>query len=158
MCQNEEVEELAQSYCTTCNLHLCVLHTKLRKKSPKTKIHALNTLKKIEAPSVIGNVCKSHPSEKLELICTTCNDEFICYRCYTFDHRNHDYISIREARKLLENERESNVKMLNEIEETITKFEKVINEVDKKAELELEKIQDQTQRVIKAVEDREKKS
>lgn len=157
-CQEDDMEEMAQSYCPICELHLCNFHTTSHKKSSKTKTHILDILKKVASQEVtpaVENICKYHPSEKLELICRTCNDEFICFRCYTFDHRERDYISIKESRKILETEREDNAKMISEIEEAITSYQKVINEIDKKAKGELEKARSHTSRVIKAVENRE---
>lgn len=48
-------------------------------------------------------------------------------------HRNHDYISIKEARKILENEKEANAIKIKEMEKAIASYEKVINEIGSKA-------------------------
>ena len=85
------------NFCSECEIFLCELCVQYHKRVARLKSHELvhpeQAKKKLKPKSF---QCATHPSESLEVYCTTCNN-IICRDCALYAHRGHLFKRAVEA-------------------------------------------------------------
>ena len=85
------------NFCSECEIFLCELCVQYHKRVARLKSHELvhpEQAKKKPKPKSFQ--CATHPSESLEVYCTTCNN-IICRDCALYAHRGHLFKRAVEA-------------------------------------------------------------
>ena len=96
--QCDECEEPnVVSFCSECDIFLCMDCDKNHRKVKKSKSHMLVLPKQAKKkPKPKSFECATHPSESLEVYCTTCKS-IICRDCFLNDHNGHKFKRAVEA-------------------------------------------------------------
>ena len=99
-CDNCAGADPPVSRCTACCHFLCEFCTQAHRRARSTRAHKLMSLEdtKKAGPSAVvrPSLCREHEGEMLKLFCETC-DEAICRDCTIVEHRNHNYIFVKDA-------------------------------------------------------------
>ncbi|XP_065647014.1 E3 ubiquitin-protein ligase TRIM71 [Hydra vulgaris] len=106
-CSNCEDRELANSRCLDCVENLCTRCVTAHERIRQTKGHKIITFEELQNNAVhdalkCHSFCKTHDREILKYFCETC-DEAICRDCAICEHRDHNYMDLKEAVKLHRN-------------------------------------------------------
>ena len=84
-------EQAGIHHCTTCNIHLCLVHADehVQKKSTHQIIHTVARSKEISQ-------CRMHARQEYTKYCMTCL-EIVCNHCIKAGHRKHTLLTLDEA-------------------------------------------------------------
>ncbi|XP_062621745.1 E3 ubiquitin-protein ligase TRIM56-like [Saccostrea cucullata] len=137
-CKLLNENELAVSQCITCLDYLCKKCSKSRHTfTRQTKDHKVVSLQDIKAGkynkelrSAQKTPCLQHSDEKLRYFCIQCNLS-VCRDCIIFNHRNHDFKLISDARKEKE---EQITKVISPLREKVEILKKNDAEIGRKME------------------------
>ena len=96
--QCDECEEPnVVSFCSECDIFLCMDCDKNHRKVKKSKSHVLVLPKQAKKKSKPKSFqCATHPSESLEVYCTTC-ESIVCRDCFLNEHNGHKFKRAVEA-------------------------------------------------------------
>ena len=96
--QCDECEEPnVVSFCSECDIFLCMDCDKNHRKVIKSKNHVLVLPKQAKKkPKPKSFECATHPSESLEVYCTTCK-KIVCRDCFLNGHNGHKFKRAVEA-------------------------------------------------------------
>ena len=113
-CSSGLDESDAVAYCSNCCCYLCEACWNNHRKQVFTQSHiavSLEEIKHSDKPTgakSLGKVqhCEDHEDEVLKLFCKTCK-KVICRDCALVEHRDHEFVFIREIRPEIQQQLES---------------------------------------------------
>ncbi|XP_066923887.1 E3 ubiquitin-protein ligase TRIM71-like [Clytia hemisphaerica] len=102
-CTNCEDRELASARCLDCVENLCENCVTAHERIRQTKSHRIVSFEELQNNTVDESIrcpsfCKIHDREILKYFCESC-DSAICRDCAIFEHREHNYLDLKEAVK-----------------------------------------------------------
>ena len=118
-CENGLDENDAVARCLDCSIYLCESCWNVHKKQVVSRKHKTVSLSEIkdagEKCLQKPHYCTEHEAEVLKLYCKTCC-KAICGDCTYVEHRNHEYIFIKDIQNELRKQLESVVSDLSKLE------------------------------------------
>eukprot|EP00794_Sanderia_malayensis_P018206 gene18206-20024_t len=129
-CTNCEDQAMANARCLDCVENLCPSCVTAHERIRQTKHHHIICFEELQNNAVYDamkcpSFCCVHDREMLKYFCESCDDA-ICRDCAIYDHREHNYVDLKEAVKL---HRESVTHLLDNTKRRLPIIKLALNEV-----------------------------
>ncbi|XP_065070731.1 E3 ubiquitin-protein ligase TRIM71-like [Rhopilema esculentum] len=129
-CTNCEDQSMANARCLDCVENLCPKCVTAHERIRQTKDHKVVCFEELQNNAIYDalkcpSFCGVHDREMLKYFCETCDDA-ICRDCAIYDHREHNYVDLKEAVKI---HRETVIELLDSTKRKLPVVKLALNEV-----------------------------
>ena len=118
ICSLEDCQGEAVLYCTICQEYLCQTcndeHAASRLTKKHKTIRAAEVKGKITSSTKSNHPCGRHPNQMLDMYCKTC-DEIICHECFSTEHGDHIFTTLRPFIKPCEERLDTLLKKIDKL-------------------------------------------
>jgi tripartite motif-containing protein 56 len=112
LCENCSEAE-AVNWCDQCLVHYCESCTKSIHSNKALQSHVITL-----SSEKTNSFCLEHPDEKLKFWCTQC-DALVCRDCLLFKHKDHEFLSTKDAAVKATVKLEAAMKQMNDVKQNL---------------------------------------